>query len=175
MGHVLACHYALLRWNLQKVIVLPSFAHPFGKPLPPFEDRLAMCHLAFMHLRDYVELSDVERQMGGVSYTIDTVRELTRQHPSAKFRLLVGGDILPDTQKWREFEELISLAPLLVIPRITDGDIQGGTISEAALPEVSSTKIRQNIASGDTPSGAVPALVLDYILQHGLYMDEALR
>ncbi len=169
MGHVLACHYALLRWNLKKVLIVPSFAHPFGKPLPPFDHRLAMCRLAFAHLGDAVELTDVERQIGGVSYTIDTVQELTRLRPDENFRLLVGGDILPDTQKWRAFKELTIIAPLLVIPRISEGVIHGGTAFEAALPDVSSTRIRQTLAAGETPTGAVPAIVLDYIAKHALY------
>ena len=85
MGHVLACHYALLRWNLKKVIVVPSHAHPFGKPLPPFNDRLAMCRLAFGHLGANVEISEIEQEMEGISYTIDVVRKLVHLHPRRKF------------------------------------------------------------------------------------------
>lgn len=169
MGHVLACHYALLRWNLKKVLVVPSFAHPFGKPLPAFEDRMAMCRLAFAYLGAGVEVSDVERQMAGVSYTVDTVRELTRLRPDDNFRLLVGGDILSNTRKWREFDELTRLAPLLVIPRISEGVVYGGAATEAALPDVSSTLIREGLAAGKVLKGAVPAAVLDYVQKQRLY------
>lgn len=169
MGHVLAAHYALLRWDLNKVLVVPSFKHPFGKYLPDFDKRLEMCQLAFGHLGPYVEVSDVERLMGGVSYTVDTVRELTRLFPKEQFRLLVGGDILPDTAKWREFDALLAMAPMLVIPRISDGEIQGGAHTEAALPEVDSTMIRRHIAEGGTPHGALPAQVIAYIIEHELY------
>lgn len=171
MGHVLAAHYALLRWDLKQVFIVPSFKHPFGKYLPAYEKRLAMCELAFRHLGDGVVISDVERELGGVSYTVDTVRELTRLYPEEKFRLLVGGDILADTAKWREFDALVKMAPLLVIPRISDGEVQGGGDHEAALPEVDSTMIRKHIADGAAPHGALPAQVLEYIREHGLYTE----
>jgi nicotinate-nucleotide adenylyltransferase len=166
---VLACHYALLRWNLQKVLVVPSFKHPFNKPLPQFEDRLAMCEIAFSYLGDYAEISDIERQMGGVSYTVDTVRELMRRSTAERFRLLVGGDILPDTRKWRVFDELVRLAPMLIIPRMADGEVLGGGSLEGALPDVSSTAVRRHLSSGGAGHGAVPAKVLDYIRENGLY------
>jgi nicotinate-nucleotide adenylyltransferase len=91
MGHVLAAHYALMRWSLSKVLVIPSFAHPFSKPLPPFEHRLAMCRLAFKHLGSYAEICDIEQELGGVSYTIETVRELVRRNPDERYHLVVGG------------------------------------------------------------------------------------
>lgn len=171
VGHVLACHYALLRWGLKKVLVIPSFQHPFNKPLPAFEHRLTMCRLAFEHLGDSIEVSNLEQQMGGVSYTIETLRELRRRHPDEHYNLLVGGDILPDTKKWREFEELTRLAPMLVIPRISDGEILGGTELEAALPDISSTTIRSNLAAGKHLHGAVPLKVLQYIAEHNLYAE----
>jgi len=170
-GHVLAAHYALLRWNLEKVLIIPSYKHPFGKTLPPFEHRLVMCQLAFAHLACHVEISDIERQMGGVSYTIETIRELKTKQPDKQFHLLVGGDILAEVSKWREFDKLNQIAPMLVIPRISGGEIQGGDHTEAALPEVDSTRIRRNIAEGATPHGALPVCVLDYIKSHGLYKD----
>lgn len=171
MGHVLAAHYALLRWNLKKILIVPSYKHPFGKYLPDFNHRLTMCKLAFNHLGPHTEVNDVERQLGGVSYTVDTVRELKRQLPDEEFRLLIGGDILPDTRKWREFDVLVEMAPLLVIPRIADGEIQGGSHSEAALPDVDSTMIRRHIAQGSAPHGALPLQVLEYVKKHNLYQQ----
>lgn len=170
MGHVLACHYALMRWSLNKIMVIPSYAHPFGKPLPPYEDRVAMCRLAFSHLGDAVEISEIERDLGGVSYTIETVRRLVQTHPRENFRLIVGGDILGDAPKWREFDALIKMAPLLVVPRAKNGEVLGGTRHEAALPDMDSTAIRARIAKSEDPAGAVPRTVLEYIKRQGLYV-----
>ena len=171
MGHVLACHYALMRWGLAKVLIVPSFKHPFGKYLPDFEKRMEMCHLAFKHLGCNIEISDVERQLSGVGYSIDTISELKRQRPDEQFRFLVGGDILADTNKWHRFDELVSMSPLLVIPRISNGEIHGGEAAEAALPEVDSTSIRNALAGGETPHGTLPLAVLRYIRDNGMYQD----
>lgn len=170
VGHVLAAHYALLRWPLNKILVVPSFSHPFGKPLPPFEHRLAMCELAFAHLTEFVEISEIERELGGVSYTLETVRELAKRNPDERYRLIVGGDILADLPKWHQIEELTRLAPMLVIPRAKDGQVLGGRPDEGALPDVDSTAIRAKLGTGEAPVGTLPENVLAYIRKHELYI-----
>src|SRR3954453_19837484 len=68
-GHVFLAAYALGSANVERVLVVPVFQHAFAKPLSPFEDRLHMCELAFRDLRR-VEVSDLERELGGVSRTL---------------------------------------------------------------------------------------------------------
>lgn len=169
VGHVLAAHYALMRWPLKRVLVVPSFTHPFGKPLPLFEDRVEMCRLAFLHLGAWVEICDIERQLGGVSFTVETVRALVQANPDEQYRLIVGGDILGDMAKWREVGELTRLAPLLVIPRVKDGQVLGGTAEEGALPDISSTGIREQMKRGEAPVGAVPEGVIEFLRGRNLY------
>ena len=169
VGHVLACHYALMRWKLAKVLVIPSFQHPFGKELPAYEHRRRMCELAFGNLGDSIEICDIEKDRAGMSYTVDTVRELISMNSGAHYRLLVGGDILPDVPKWREAEELERLAPKLVIPRLADGKVLGGGALDGALPDISSTQLREAMGRGDYPA-ALPAAVADYIRAQRLYL-----
>ncbi len=128
-----------------------------------------MCQLAFAHLGDNVEISNVEEQLGGVSFTVETIRELVRKNPGEEFRLIVGGDILSDLSKWREVDEIKKLSPLLVIPRLQDGNVLGTGDEGAALPDVSSTFIREQLARGEIPHGAVPHKVAAYIRQHDVY------
>lgn len=169
VGHVLAAHYALLRWPINKVMVVPSFSHPFGKPLPAFKHRFAMCQLAFSHLGDNVEISNVEEQLGGVSFTIQTIRELVRKNPGQQFHLIVGGDILSELSKWKDVDELTKLAPLLVIPRLQDENVLGQADEKAVLPDVSSTFIREQLTRGEIPQGTLPEKVAAYIRQHEVY------
>lgn len=168
LGHVLACHYALLRWPLDKVLVVPSYRHAFGKQLEKYEHRMAMCRLAFQHLDSRIEVSNVEDGRDGDSYTIDTVRLLKQDDPAAKFFLLVGGDIPAAFARWKESDALLELAPMLVIPRLSRGTVHGGTELDAALPDVNSTQLREAVQRGERPAG-LPRLVLDYIAEHGLY------
>ena len=64
VGHVLAAAYLLSMAAVDRVLVIPVFRHPFAKTLASFEDRLAMCQLAMTWLPQ-VEVSDIERQLGG--------------------------------------------------------------------------------------------------------------
>lgn len=168
MGHVLACHYALLRWPLDKALVVPSYRHAFGKDLVDYGHRMAMCRLAFQHLDSRIEVSNVEEGGEGDSYTIDTVRRLKQDDPESRFFLLVGGDIPADFARWKESDALLELAPLLVIPRLSRGKVEGGSELDAALPDVNSTLLREAVQRGDRPAG-LPRLVMDYISDNGLY------
>jgi len=174
-GHVDICRQALAGEYVSRVIVVPAFVHPFGKPLAPFEHRMAMARLAFEPFGDRVEVSDIEARLGGISYTIDTVRALRRRHRLAHLRLLIGTDVLPDLPKWKEIEQLLALAPVLVFPRAgfprTEPPAGLPNIEMVGIqpPRVSSTRIRQRLAAGNDAEDAIPPAVMAYIRQHDLY------
>lgn len=183
ISHVLACLFALNAFPLDRILVIPNYRHPLDKALLPFSHRLAMTRLAFRHLEPWVEVSTVEEELGGISYTVDTLTELKRRMPGAVFRLIVGSDILVEVERWRRFDEVARLAPLLVVPRMLQPN--GGAAGEKAretgepaggqapgqlfLPAVSSTDIRRALAAGLDPGPAVPLAVRDYIRRHRLY------
>jgi nicotinate-nucleotide adenylyltransferase len=168
MGHVLASHFALSAWLLDRIVIVPNFVHAFGKPLESFEHRFRMCMIAFQHL-ECVEVSRIEESFGGVSYTIDTITSLRRDWPRAALHLLIGSDVVGETAKWRKYDEVKALAPPLVLPRGGEAAGEDGMY----LPPVSSTWIRQQLAAGQAPGVALPAAVYDYIRDHGLYAAAA--
>lgn len=174
IGHVLACHFALSVWGLDRMLVVPSYKHPFGKPLVEFRDRVKMCELAFAHLGEFVEVSRIEEKLGGVSFTVETLRALHDRHPGISLRLIIGGDILQEAEKWRAFDEVKSLAPLLVIPRLKEGHALA-TRGDAAcyLPDVSSTELRAQLATGKEVDHALPLAVKQYIAEQKLYTVSA--
>ncbi len=170
VAHGLACLYALSVAPLDRILVIPSYQHPLDKALLDYGHRLAMTKLAFRHLEPWVEVSRIEEELGGVSYTVDTLSELRRRNPDARLRLIVGSDILGEVERWRRFQEIAELAPLLIVPRMTDG--MNGQAQAAArfyLPAVSSTDVRRALAAGEDPGEALPLAVRDYIREHGLY------
>jgi nicotinate-nucleotide adenylyltransferase len=123
LGHAMACLWALETGEVDRVLMIPTARHAFGKqPAAGFDHRLAMCRLAARHLGEHVEISDIEGRREGVSYMVDTLRALAADRPGATFRLLVGTDIVGDVPKWRESAEILRLAPLLVLPRLLPGD-----------------------------------------------------
>lgn len=172
VGHVLAAAYALSTGQVSKVLCVPVFAHAFAKPLSDFEHRLAMARLAMQPLRD-VEVSDIEAELGRGStpnYTVHTLQALQQRHPDWQLRLMVGSDVLADHEKWQHFDEVVKLAPPLVLVR---AGVPGTT--EPLLPDVSSSQVRALLQRGAAAAGQlatlVPHAVLQHITAHGLYRE----
>lgn len=169
--HVLAVGLALSSGEVDGVVVLPTHVHPFDKPLAPFTDRMEMCRRAFAVFGDRVEVSDLEARLSGPSYTVETLRALHRERPEAALRLILGTDLLDEVDRWKAFDDVVTLAPPLWIGR--EGPRTGAVIFPFQLPDVSSTEIRRRLASGEAPQGLVPGAVLDHIRAAGLYDPEA--
>ncbi|MEM7434153.1 MAG: nicotinate (nicotinamide) nucleotide adenylyltransferase [Myxococcota bacterium] len=168
MGHVLAVAWALGAGEVDHVWVIPTWKHPFDKEHgADFEARVEMCKLAFAGLRN-AEISTVERDLGGVSRTLSTIEALGTAHPEASFRLLIGADILGETNRWHRWPDVAAAAPPLVVGRAGYPLPDGCPI---AIPDVNSTDIRQGLAQGSKMDGLVPHEVLAYVRAQGLYRD----
>lgn len=166
VAHVLAVVYSRLIAKLDRVLVIPVFQHPFAKELAPFEHRMAMCERAFVG-QPWVEVSTLERDLGGESKTLRTLERLAELQPGWRLRLVLGSDVVPDLPKWHRFDRIRELADPLILPRrgFTEDD------ARAFLPEVSSTEVRRVLAGGDPSSIAalLPWNVLEYARKEGLY------
>jgi nicotinate-nucleotide adenylyltransferase len=167
VSHVLAAAYVLATQEIDRVLVVPTYGHPFGKSLVSFEHRFAMCERAFSDLAR-VEVSSIERTLGGESRTLYTLQALQRAHPDWALRLVVGGDILNEAHKWFAWEQVVALAPLIVLGR--QGHSAPGAPSPV-LPELSSTTLRAMLARGDDVGALVPRTVRAYLAEHGLYRE----
>jgi nicotinate-nucleotide adenylyltransferase len=168
VSHVLAVTYVLATAPIDEVLVVPTFEHPFGKSLVSYEHRLAMCELAFADVKR-VAISSIEREMGE-SRTLYLLRALRERHPDWSLRLVVGTDILAEKHKWYAWDDVVALAPLIVLGR-KNHEIDGAPA--AAIPAVASREIRSAMARGDDVSSVVPATVLAYARTHALYPAEA--
>jgi nicotinate-nucleotide adenylyltransferase len=169
LGHVLSVAWALSATEIDEVWVIPTWEHAFGKAhRASFEARMAMCELAFALFRD-VELLDVERRLGGVSRTLHTLETLQAEHPDVGFRLLIGADVLPTTDRWHRWDAIERIAPPLVIGREGYPAPDGCPIS---IPDVSSTDIRSALDHAGDLEGLVPAAVVEEIRRQGLYTEE---
>jgi nicotinate-nucleotide adenylyltransferase len=167
VSHVLAVSYVLAVEEVDHVLVVPAWAHPFRKHLAPFEHRFAMCERAFADLRR-VAVSDVERELGGESRTIVTLRALAQRHPDWAMRFVIGSDILGETHKWFAWDEIVALAPLIVLARV---GFPAREPRAQVLPEAASRDVRAMIARGEDVSSLVPREVLAYLRAHDLYRE----
>ncbi len=179
-GHLNLAIQMLEKHRLSKILFCPAYVSPHkqGKPpAAPKHHRKAMAALAISPIKEF-QLLDWELQQVGPSYTIDTIRELKRQHPQESIRLILGEDALKEFFAWKEVEELVHLAPPLIgsrlgtapadMPPVLHKAVLAG-ITKTSEMEISSTDVRARLALGKYCGHLVPAKVLDYIHQNQLY------
>ena len=185
-GHVHAAKLFMEQMRLDYLMVIPS-GNPPHKQLD-FEDspihRLRMCELAFANM-DGVVISDAEIRRGGVSYTVDTLRELAA--PDRRLLLFCGTDMVLAFDKWYQYREILDLCYPVYMRREQDKLLDGIVVDKLAKYykesgkmfrrilgdplEISSSDIRKKIAAGEDISHLVPPLVESYIRQNGLYKN----
>ena len=167
VAHVMAAWWALATQGVSQVWLLPSFRHPFGKALAPFEERVRMCELAISAVRG-AHVCTAEAELAGdplVGKTARTLEHLVAKHPTHDFVLVVGADVLPETDKWYRFERVKELARILVVGREGYPPVAGAP----SFPAISSTEVRARLGRGDDVAGLVPRKVVEYVRERGLY------
>ena len=176
IGHLFLAVEVLSQTPVEHVMFLPAASPPHKAKGPSVSDahRLAMLNLAIGD-HDRFQLNTWELEKGGVSYTIDSIRELMDRGtiPDTP-AFIVGDDLLPGMHSWKKVDELLSTVHLII-----------GRREEAPVPEfvpdytcidnlplrVSSSDLRQRIASSRPFRYLVPEAVYDYIVAHRLYMS----
>ena len=129
---------------------------------------------------DGFSASDIELEREGVSYTVDTLRELRQRHPGADLFWIVGGDSLAGFETtWHEPREILRLAWLAAYPRpgadlssVPGWVMARTTLVDAPLFDVSSTDLRRRLAAGASVRYLIPDPVLDVIRERGLYRTD---
>ena len=167
VAHQMAALYVLETAPVDELWLIPAFRHALDKPLAPFADRLRMCALAAAALGPRVRVSDVEGTLGGESRTLHTLRRLRELHPGNAFSLVIGADLVAEVPSWLGGAELERTVPFIVVGR--GGMSAAGDDDRVAMPELSSTTVRERLAAGKSVEGLVPRAVLDYIYARGLY------
>lgn len=167
LSHVLAAAVVLSTREVDRMLVVPTFKHPFAKNLESYDDRVAMCERALAWL-PRVSVSRVEEELGGESLTLRTLEHLHARNPDWEMRLVIGADVLVDAHKWHRYDDVIKLAPPIVLGR---ANVQVDGAPAPVLPGISSTNVRALIAKGawDDLAELVPREVLAYIRSRGLY------
>jgi nicotinate-nucleotide adenylyltransferase len=176
-AHLLLAECAREELGLDALIFMPANIPPHkitGRAITPAHCRLEMLRLAIEENPSFT-LSTQEIDCKGVSYTVDTLRWLHAEYPGAEIVLLIGGDAARDFVTWREPESIARLATLAVWerpgialpPEVLPG--VGYRPLRAPLMEISSTEIRERVASGLSIRYRTPEPVIDYIYRNGLY------
>lgn len=171
VAHVLAAAYLLSCSDVERVLVVPVFDHALDKELTPFEERVAMCELAFGSMNG-VEVSRVEETLGTPSYTLRMLEKLAAERPAERLRLVVGADVLFERHKWHAFDRIAAAFDPIVLGRV---GFEHPEAPRPVLPDVSSTRIRALLGKARTAEeereleDVVPRRVLRHIRERGLY------
>jgi nicotinate-nucleotide adenylyltransferase len=182
VGHLVMVQEALDQLGLDRVVLMPAARPPHKEALadPGADVRLALCRVATEGLQE-VDVSALEIERGGASYTVDTLRALHDRVPEHALTFIVGGDMAHSLASWREPEAILGLARLAVAER--DGlrreDIArrleplhaGDRVVFFDMPRIdlSSSAIRDRVAAGRPIRYLVPDPVLEAIESRRLY------
>src|SRR5205085_9905033 len=107
-----------------RVIYVPAWRQPFklGQSTASGYHRFAMAVLA-TEGDDALAVSPMELERGDVSYTVDTLEALRREHPDASLDWIIGEDNVPHLAKWKNIERIFELANFVVLTRnVEDGE-----------------------------------------------------
>lgn len=177
VGHLLLASDAREALRLDNLIFVPAATQPFKVHAPPVaspQDRLEMVRLAVAGDANYT-VDDTEIGRKGLSFTVDTLEQLSKKNPGAELFLLLGEDALAGIDGWRSPERIRELATLAVMRRSGSerspvATIAGGvTTVSARRVDVSSTEIRERLRAGKSIKGFVPESVERFIEARGLY------
>jgi nicotinate-nucleotide adenylyltransferase len=176
VGHLLVARAAVEELGLTRLFFIPAAQSPFKpehKPAPAPE-RLRLLRLALAG-NPYFEIDMQEIKRGGISFTVDTLRDYARRLPQVELFYLIGADNVPQLPKWREAEELARLAQFVAIPRpgqaaaAFPAPFCGRTFTGFPFG-VSSSQVRERVKAGLPIDYLVPPPVAEAIRNNQLYL-----
>ncbi len=190
-GHVVLANEILKKFSFQpqgltpkyfeKILLVPCFAHAFGKKLSSPQDRSAMTKLLES---ENVRASDIEIQKTGISYSIKTLHDLQKQFPTDHLYWVIGSDQLAEFHTWEGWKEIIKDFGLIVAQRGNEKHFQQNVeeslqelksentlflLAPNDIPNISSTEIREKVKRNESIHNLVPKSVEEYIVKHSLY------
>ncbi|MEI3377232.1 MAG: nicotinate-nucleotide adenylyltransferase [Coriobacteriales bacterium] len=183
-GHLAVAASVAKQLDLDRVLFIPTGNPNFkqGLKIAPASERAHMVALAIKGEPLFqLDLREVERS--GVTYTADTLEELTRCHEGAQLFFIMGTDSALTLPGWKRAEDVARLCTVVVAKRPGQSTRQVREVLAASLldfdvvyldvpqVDVSSTQLRERIAQGRDVSDMIPTSVMAYIDQTGLYQD----
>ncbi|HOJ92300.1 MAG TPA: nicotinate-nucleotide adenylyltransferase [Dictyoglomaceae bacterium] len=179
-GHLWFAEFARESFSLDKVFLIPNKMPPHRDvPNASPKQRYEMTLLAAID-NPYLEVLPIELEREGLSYTIDTLRELKKIYPNDELYLLLGKDAFCDFLKWKSPYEILEVAKIIVGNR-KEGDLNdsiksfleeyGNKIFFLDFPyfPISAREIRERVENGLSIKYLVPKLVEEYIIKNRLY------
>lgn len=189
-GHLVTAEEARYQFDLEKVIFIPSARppHKMERRRSPIEDRYSMVELAIVE-NAHLSISTLETEREGLSYTIDTLREIHRVYGGeVELFFITGADAILEILTWKDPGEILAESQLIAATRPgyplerlkqalpefnSHGEPAMGRVHAMEIPalSISSTDIRGRVREGRPFRYLVPELVWEYISDKGLYLE----
>jgi len=187
VGHLIVARSLAEQAPLDRVLLIPSPRppHKTGRALTDAAHRLAMARAA-VEDDPLFDVSDIELQRSGPSYTIDTIDAMRRRlGPGVALFWIIGADSLPELPTWHRVAELVQRVQFLTAARpdatSPDRDALASAVGAASaqklldhvyqtpLIQISATDIRRRVRAGLSIAYLTPPAVVSYIRTQGLY------
>ena len=183
LAHLAVAEAARDAFGLRRVLFIPAAQPPHkpGRDISPVEDRLAMVEAA-VEGNPAFEVSRLEIERSGPSYTVDTLTALCDAAPGDRLALILSAESYSEFGSWHEPRRILDLAALVVAPRVgyadADPDLIARQFPDARATvafmdgpriRLSASEIRQRAADGRSVRYLVPDAVAAYIGDHDLY------
>lgn len=203
-GHLHAAEFVRKTFRLRPVLLVPSCTPPHKRrgAAAPARDRLKMVELALEGRSGFIA-SSVEVDAGGVSYAVDTLKQVSRLHPGSRIHYIIGVDAFLEIDTWKNYDQLLDGYSFIIISRPgypltevrssleekyrermieftgmpeTEDAFRGGAslfLLRFDALDISSSHIRECLRRGKSIHGLVPAPVEAYIREQKLYQDKS--
>lgn len=181
-AHLRVAQDVVLRFNFDKILFIPAYNPPHKDADLEFSNhRLEMVKCAVQNNSKF-EVSDIEFQRGGKSYTYLTICELYKQYEvDGKIHFIIGTDAFEKIESWYEVDKLKELVKFIVFVREDKFEISrydylkdkgfDFDFQSLSYQDISSTELRNRVANGEDIDGYVAQEVKEYILKNGLYKN----
>jgi nicotinate-nucleotide adenylyltransferase len=179
-GHLLLADQVRLHFKYDKIVFVPSYipAHKNVDGIVTPEERLEMLVQAVGDT-EWADFSDCEIQRKGISYTADTLDFISKNYNlSDKPGLIIGDDLAAGFGSWRNPENILKMADLIIAHRLHSEQIAlkfPHKYINNDIFSLSSSQIRQMVKNGEDISESVPEKVYLYIKEKGLYLGPEKR
>ena len=185
-GHLVAADAARHSFGLERVIFVPASQPPHkgGRDITPSGHRYQMTVLAAM-TNPFFEVSRVELDREGPSYTVDTIKHFRSLDPDCEFFFITGTDAILEIRTWERYGELLDLCRFIAAtrPGYGSGALAGleaelgsermSRVHALEVPalDISSSDIRERIRTGQPVKYLLPETVENYISKYRLYRE----
>lgn len=177
-GHLVAASEVADAFHLDEVIFVPTGQPWHKKTVTEGEHRYLMTVIATAaNPRFSVSRVDIDRP--GVTYTVDTLTDISRQHPDADLFFISGADAIAQILAWKDIEKIWSLAHFVAVTRpghvMRLPDVPEASISLLEIPAlaISSSDCRDRVLENKPVWYLVPDGVVQYIAKHKLYRGKS--